>query len=274
MNLKSNSFLNYEKKGVKITVRSDLNPKWVEFFLDEFCFGLENKSRNEKVLYDKRNTITKINDQILKKEIAVKEFHLTKTYDQLRFRMLPSKAERSLKLARAIEKIGLQTPAPLAVIEKRGKTNQLIFSYYITDYVDYDFNLLDIAKNFEHPERYKVKELMPKLGQEIKKMHQAKIVHNDLHAGNILVKDFETKPQLYYIDLNRGRIKNQLKPKDKIDDLKRLKFTEQEKKILFKNYAPANWKFYQKKVTKAREKRRKFVKTKNKIRNFLSIKKD
>lgn len=129
--------------------------------------------------------------------------------------MLPSKAERSLNLARALEKIGLQTPAPLAVIEKRGKTNQLIFSYYITDYVDYDFNLLDIAKNFEHPERYKVKELMPKLGQEIKKMHQAKIVHNDLHAGNILVKDFEIKPKLYYIDLNRGRIKENLSQKEK-----------------------------------------------------------
>lgn len=272
MNLKNKSFLSYKKKAVEITVRSDLNPKWVESFVDRFHLGLENQSGNKKVLYDKRNTITKINDPILKTEIAVKEFHLTKTYDQLRFRMLPSKAERSLKIARALQKIGLKTPAPLAVIEKRGKTNELIFSYYVTDYVDYDFNLLDIAKNFDHSERYKIKELMPQLGKEIKKMHQANIVHNDLHAGNILVKDFKKESQLYYIDLNRGRIKSQLSQKDKIDDLKRLKFTEQEKKILFKNYAPENWKYYQKKVSQAREKRRKFVKTKNKIRKFLGIK--
>ena len=115
---------------------------------------------------------------------------------------------------------------------------------------------------------------MPQLGKEVKRMHQANIVHNDLHAGNILVKDFENKAKLYYIDLNRGRVKDQLPEKDKIDDLKRLKFTDQEKKIFFKNYSPGKWKYYKKKVSAARQKRRKFVNAKNKIRNFLGIKKD
>jgi len=272
MNLKNNSFITYKKNEIEITVRSDLDSNWVNSFLNEFC---DDKAvENTKILYDKRNTITKIADPILQKEIAVKEFHLDKTYDQLRFRLLPSKAERSLKIARALQKIGLKTPAPLAVIEKRGKTNELIFSYYITDYVDYDFNLLDIAKDFKHPERYKIRELMPQLGKEIKRMHQANIVHNDLHAGNILVKDFENKAKLYYIDLNRGRVKEQLAEKDKINDLKRLKFTDQEKKIFFKNYSPGKWKYYKKEVSEARQKRRKFVNAKNKIRNFLGIKKD
>ncbi|MFW5687247.1 MAG: lipopolysaccharide kinase InaA family protein, partial [Halanaerobium sp.] len=91
---------------------------------------------------------------------------------------------------------------------------------------DYDFNMLDIAKDFEHPERHKIKELMPLLGKEVKRMHKANIVHNDLHAGNILVK----------------------------------------------NYAPGKWKYYKEKVCEARQKRRKFVKTKNKIREILGIK--
>jgi len=272
MNLKNNSFITYKKNEIEITVRSDLDSNWVNSFLDKFCD--DQAVENTKILYDKRNTITKIADPILQKEIAVKEFHLDKTYDQLRFRLLPSKAERSLKIARALQKIGLKTPAPLAVIEKRGKTNELIFSYYITDYVDYDFNLLDIAKDFKHPERYKIRELMPQLGKEIKRMHQANIVHNDLHAGNILVKDFENKAKLYYIDLNRGRVKEQLAEKDKINDLKRLKFTDQEKKIFFKNYSPGKWKYYKEKVSVARQKRRKFVNAKNKIRKFLGIKKD
>ena len=270
MSLKNKSFINYKNGEIDITVRSDLDPKWTDSFINLFCD--ENSAESTRILYDKRNTITKVKDAILKREIAVKEFHLEKTYDQLRFRLLPSKAERSLKIARALQKIGLKTPAPLAVVEKRGKTNELIFSYYVTDYVDYDFNMLDIAKDFEHPERYKIKELMPRLGKEIKRMHKAGIVHNDLHAGNILVKDFETKPKLFYIDLNRGRIKDKLSEKDIIDDLKRLKFTDQEKKIFFKNYAPAKWKYYKEKVSKARQKRRKFVKTKNKIRKFLGIK--
>src|SRR6056297_3132884 len=201
MNLKNKSFISYKKDKIEITVRSDLDHKWIDSFLNQFCG--DNSAASKQILYDKRNTITKINEPILKKVIAVKEFHIEKTYDQLRFRLLPSKAERSLKIARALGRAGLKTPSPLAVIEKRGKTNELIFSYYVTDYVDYDFNMLDIAKDFKHPERYKIKELMPQLGKEVKRMHQANIVHNDLHAGNILVKDFEQKPKLYYIDLNR-----------------------------------------------------------------------
>lgn len=269
MNLKNNSFISYQKESIDITVRSDIPAEWVDWFLSEYC---SKDIKGNEVLYDKRNTITKIENKILAKNIAVKSFKLEKTYDQLRFRFLSSKAERSLKIARALKRAGLKTPEPLAVIEKRGKTNELIFSYYITDYVDYDFNLLDIAKDYEHSERYKIKELMPQLGKEVKKMHEDDIVHNDLHAGNILVKNFENNPELYYIDLNRGRIKDNLSEKDKINDLKRLKFTDQEKEIFFKNYSPDKWEYYKEKVTSARKKRRKFVKTKNKIRKFLGIK--
>jgi tRNA A-37 threonylcarbamoyl transferase component Bud32 len=270
--IKDNSFISFQKNNIDIKIKSSLNPDWIDSFLNNYCIDDEIKIGD--TIYDIRNQLIKVSDPILNKEIVIKNFKLERTYDQLRFRMLSSKAERSLKIARALKRVGLKTPEPLAVIEKRGKTNELIFSYYVTYYVDYDFNMLEIAKDFEHPERYKIRELMPQLGKEVKRMHKANIMHNDLHAGNILVKDFETKPKLYYIDLNRGRIKDQLSEKDKVDDLKRLKFTDQEKKIFFKNYAPGNWKYYKRKVSEARQKRRKFVKTKNKIRSFLGIKKD
>src|SRR6056297_3092702 len=236
MNLKNKSFISYKKDKIEITVRSDLDHKWIDSFLNQFCG--DNSAASKQILYDKRNTITKINEPILKKVIAVKEFHLEKTYDQLRFRLLPSKAERSLKIARTLRRAGLKTPEPLALIEKRGRTNKLIFSYYISEYVDYDYNMLDIAKNYNHPEREKILKIMPQLGKEIRKMHDAGIIHNDLHAGNILVKEINNKNELYYIDLNRGRVKSELSDKERINDLKRLKFTEHEKEILFKNYAP------------------------------------
>ncbi|MFW5988209.1 MAG: lipopolysaccharide kinase InaA family protein [bacterium] len=271
--VKENSFITFQKNNIDIKIKSVLSENWIDSFLKQYCSDKKEKEiQKGETIYNIRNQITKVSDPILNKEIVIKNFKLERTYDQLRFRLLPSKAERSLRVARALQRVGLKTPAPLAVIEKRGKTNELIFSYYVTDYVDYEFNMLDIAKDFEHPQRYKIKELMPQLGKEIKKMHKADIVHNDLHAGNILVKDFETAPKLYYIDLNRGRVKHNLSEKDKIDDLKRLKFTDQEKKIFFKNYAPGKWKYYKEKVTEARQKRRKFVKTKNKIRKFLGIK--
>lgn len=272
--IRENSFISYQKNNIDITVKSSISEAWIRYFIENYCINQKEDIEKGETIYYLRNQIIKIFDPILNKEIVIKNFNLERAYDQLRFRFLDSKAERSLILARAIKKIGLKTPVPLAVIEKRGKTNQLIFSYYITDYVDYDFNMLEIAKDFDHPERYKIKKLMPQLGREIRRMHKANIVHNDLHAGNILVKDFETKPKLYYIDLNRGRIKEELSEKEKIDDLKRLKFTEQEKKIFFKNYSPDRWKYYRDTVSKARQKRRKFVNTKNKIRSLLGIKKD
>jgi len=264
-----NSFIKYQKENIDISIRADIPKNWVDYFFNNY-----HKRNYGEMIYKLRNKIIKVSDPILNKEIVIKNFKLERTYDQLRFRMLPSKAERSLKIARGLKRAGLKTPEPLAVIEKRGKTNELIFSYYITDFIDYDFNMLEIAKDFEHPERFKIRELMPQLGKEIKRMHKANIVHNDLHAGNILVKDFETKPKLYYIDLNRGRIKEKLSEKDRIDDLKRLKFTDQEKKIFFKNYAPGKWKYYKEKVIEARQKRRRFNNAKNKIRKYLGIKKD
>lgn len=270
--IKDNSFISFQKNNIDIKIKASLNPKWTDSFLSNYCAEADDEIKSGDTIYNIRNQLVKVSDPILEKEIVIKNFKLERTYDQLRFRLLPSKAERSLKIARALKKAGLKTPEPLAVIEKRGKTNELLFSYYITEYIDYDFNMLDIAKDFEHPERYKIKELMPLLGKEVKRMHKANIVHNDLHAGNILVKDFETNAKLYYIDLNRGRIKEKLSEKDKINDLKRLKFTDQEKKIFFKNYAPGKWKYYKEKVSEARQKRRKFVRTKNKIREFFGIK--
>lgn len=269
MSLENNSFINYTKDEIKVIVRADLDPIWVDKFIAEHC---ENKSGNyqAETLYNKRNKISRFTDPILERDIAVKEFHLEKKYDQLRFRFLDSKAVRSLKIARALQEIGLLTPEPLAVIEKRAENKEIIYSYYITNYLNYDFNLLDIAKKMDHPERYKVAELMPQLAAELKRMHAAGIVHNDLHAGNILVKNFSNQPEIFYIDLNRGRIKTDLARKEKIADLKRLKLTTHEQKIFLKEYAGKNWQGYQKELQRARARRRTFVKLKRKVRNFFN----
>ncbi|ADQ15538.1 lipopolysaccharide kinase InaA family protein [Halanaerobium hydrogeniformans] len=272
MKSKNKSFISYQKNNIDILVKANTPPEWIKYFIDKF--GKEKEIKIGETIYYLRNQLVKVYDPILEMDIVIKSFKLDKLYDKLRFRFIPSKAERSLKIARELEKIKLKTPAPIAVIEKRGKTNELIFSYYITEYLDYDFNMLEIAKDFNHPERDKIENLMPQLGKEVRKMHEAGIVHNDLHAGNILVKNYETKPELYYIDLNRGRIKEKLTKKDKINDLKRLKFTEQEKDIFFKSYSLNKWEYYKKEVSAARKKRRQFVRMKKKLRSFFGIKRN
>lgn len=271
---KINQFISYKKNNIDVKVSSEIDEKWVEYFIEKYCKNNKEKIKSGETIYYIRNQLVKIFDPILEKDIVIKKFNLKKMYDRIRFRILSSKAERSLKIARALKKAGLKTPEPLAVVEKRGKTNEIIFSYYITDYINYNFNMLKIAENFNHPKRSEFKELLPQLAKEIKKMHKANIIHNDLHAGNILVKNKGAKQSFYYVDLNRGRVKNELSEKDKIGDLKRLKFTNQEKNIFFKNYAPKKWEYYKKEVAKARERRRKFVNIKSKIRSFFGIEKE
>lgn len=237
-------------------------------YLDSF----DREFRAGNAIYDKRNLLTRIepNKELgIKEDIAVKKFKLTRTYDKLRFCFLDSKAVRSLKIALALEEIGVKTPSPVAVVEKRGRFNKLLYSYFITEYVDYDYNLLDIAKDYDHSLRNKLKDWLPEIACDVKRMHEAGVVHNDLHAGNILVKLTEEKPEFYYIDLNRGRIKSSLSRKQRVKDLARFKFTSEEKELFMEHYAPDNYQELLDLMIKQRERRERLLNLKRGLKRIF-----
>ncbi len=255
-------------------LKKEIPPSWIGYFLTNILSNDYKIQADGEILHDFRNLIVKIKDEKLNKDIIIKYFRLTRKYDHFRFRFISSKAKRSLNLAIALLDIGLKTPEPIAVVEKRGRFNKLLFSYYISEFVDYDFNLIDIAKDYDHPKRSLLVSLLPKLGKEIRKMHEHGIIHNDLHAGNILVKYENDEPEFYYIDLNRGRVKNSLSIKEKVKDLARLKISDQEKEIFLQAYSPDNYQKLLDKMISAREKRRKLVSMKSEIRDFFNIKQE
>jgi tRNA A-37 threonylcarbamoyl transferase component Bud32 len=242
------------------------NPEFKKFIEE-----IESRKGGEKV-YDVRNVLIHFEtDNIpgINEDIIIKKFNLTRKYDKLRFCFLDSKAVRSLKLALALEEIGLRTPKPIALLEKRGRFNKIISSYFITEYIDYDYNLLDILKDDKHPLRSRVKEWLPQIAKDIKKMHDAGIVHNDLHAGNILVEDIDNKPRFYYIDLNRGRIKKRLTMKARMKDLARFKLKRDEQEILIKGYDLDNYEKLVELMVRLRENRKKFLKWKRNIKGLI-----
>ncbi|MGM0502956.1 MAG: lipopolysaccharide kinase InaA family protein, partial [Bacillota bacterium] len=133
------------------------------------------------------------------------------------------------------------------------------------------YNLLNIVADDNHPRRDQVKELLPGIAEDVRKMHERGIIHNDLHAGNILIKDIDNDPEFYYIDLNRGRIKNKLSTKQQLKDLARFNLTHEEQEIFMKHYAPEQYQRLLDKMRKQREKRRQFLNWKRSLRNKLKF---
>jgi len=193
---------------------------------------------------NKRNKLLKIEKNLdlgIKKDILIKEFKLKRVYDKIRFKFLKSKAFRSLEIALKLESIEVKTPKAIAVIEKRDRNKNIVFSYYISEYVDCKYNLLEITRDPKHKYRRYVKDYLPQIGKDLRKMHENGLVHNDFHPGNILIKNIDTMPEFYYIDLNRGRIKNKVNTRNRITDVIKINIYEEEEEIFIKNYCPEDW---------------------------------
>lgn len=64
--------------------------------------------------------------------IIIKRLNLSRPYDQLRFHVLNSKAQRALNIALALGRIDVNTPRPIAVVDERSPWNQLLRSTFIS----------------------------------------------------------------------------------------------------------------------------------------------
>ena len=104
-------------------------------------------------------------------------------------------------------------------IEVRGILISLVAVILLPVILIMIINLLDIITDDSHPLRRRVIEFLPYIARDAKKLHDTGIVHNDLHAGNILLKDIDTNPAFYYIDLNRARKRRKLTCQQRMRDL-------------------------------------------------------
>jgi tRNA A-37 threonylcarbamoyl transferase component Bud32 len=256
------------KKGTFLWIAKD----WNNESFKNFAQNIDSQFEKGKIFYNDRNTLAIFparEEWGLKKDVVVKKFNLRTRYHQFRFRFLTSKAVRSLLIATALIKIGIKTPSPVAVIETRAKNKAIIYSYYVTEYIPYEYSLLDIIRQEDHPYRERVLYLLPFIARDIKKMHDAGIMYNDLHAGNILIKNINSEPEFYYIDLNRARIVHKLDQKKRMKDLSRLKFSPKEQEAFLQHYAPEGDRELLNLLVKMRRKRESVIKFKRKIKNIF-----
>lgn len=258
-------------KGRKILWIAD---DWNNEQLKNFIEKIDSQWEDGEVIHNSRNTLAifRVKEANgLKKDIVIKKFNLKRKFDQVRFTFLNSKAVRSLIIAIALEEIGIKTPQPVAVFEERTKYNKIIYSYYLTEYIPYDYSLLDIIKKENHPYKDKFLEFLPFIAGDIRKMHDAGIIHRDLHAGNILIGNIDNKPEFYYIDLNRARIKGKLDSKKRLKDLARFEFSPKEQEIFLQYYAPESHRELLNLLIQMRRQREKVRKFKRKVKMLFTL---
>lgn len=234
----------------------------------QFLIDIEKHLQPNQTFHDFRNVLVRIKqDETLgiKTEIVAKKFKLTRKYDHFRFRFLPSKALRSLMMAQTLSQNRLNTPSPLAVIEDRSIHNQLVTCYFLTEYLDYDCSFADVVN---HSDNRLKERIIIEAARNIRLMHNAGIVHNDLHASNILIKNLKGQTEFYYINLNRARLKKGLSMRKRGKDLGRLALNQSDLTLFLSHYLSEPPEAFLKFVKKMRRRRERWIRFKKWSRQF------
>jgi len=198
----------------------------------DFLKHLENiqpllEGRNAGILSSGRNRNVKImlscNGRLI--EFAFKAFGRQSAIKDMIDERKGSKARRTWEAASFLESRGVGTPAPVGFLEYR-RDDRLIESYFITEYENNATSFKDeLICLFRHdPECEKFMTLLQCVADEVRKMHEAGFLHNDLGNQNILLKKKGDSAwgDVKFVDLNRGRILQQLSCRQKARDISRI----------------------------------------------------
>jgi len=184
-------------------------------------------SENAEVLTEGRNRNIKI-DLVLERKtlpVVVKVFGRPWLLKNAVARRGGSKARRTWLAAQHLSEAGVGTPPPVAFLE-HWVEGRLVESYMVTVYQD---GISSFAAELGHllhkeSECEKLMSLMQSVADALRSMHGAGFLHNDLGNQNILLRRQEGDAwgDVQFIDLNRGRIRETLTPRDRARDISRL----------------------------------------------------
>lgn len=137
--------------------------------------------------------------------VFVKRYKSRSPGDVCKHLVVPSKARSEWNALQLFERVGLPCPRPLAFFEQRS-LGRLRDSALVVEALDGAVPLLEYvdAPARDLPVAGAVA-LARDLARYVRRMHDAGIMHRDLHGGNILVQAAaEGVPRLFFIDLHRA----------------------------------------------------------------------
>lgn len=156
-------------------------------------------------------------------------FHKLKTLVQ------PSKADKAWRGACALAAAGIETPRPLAYLERRpGGT--AAESYFIAERVP---GLPEIRALFRDPGPAGLRPLLDALAGSVAALHRAGLLHRDLSDGNILVRAAASGYTFAYLDTNRVRVRKRLGASSRARNLVRLGIPPADRMFFLERYAAA-----------------------------------
>jgi len=138
--------------------------------------------------------------------LIVKRYKIKNWLEMLKATFI-SKARQEVKAAAHLIQQHINTVYPLGVLEKR----QYGFTTDVFVFLKKINGVFPLKEFLNKPLPTEAKDnLLKALGEFIRKVHQARFFHKDLHIGNILIEPSSLEaeaPELYLIDLHRSSIR-------------------------------------------------------------------
>ena len=172
------------------------------------CQRLLDDPKTE-ILLDSRNRVGAVVIPLGEKgkaDVVIKEFR-TRGVNRLKSLFIRGKAFKSWQGGMALAERGIETPPPVAYLEKRSGPF-LGQSFFLTERV---YGVEEIRFLFCNLPPLELRKLLTSLSQYLFLCHRKGILHRDLSDGNILVKrEGSGEFGFFLIDTNRVRIKDRI----------------------------------------------------------------
>ncbi|NLZ95157.1 MAG: hypothetical protein GX921_04940 [Bacteroidales bacterium] len=200
--------------SVKVKVNPEFN--YIKDFLKSLPTIFDESG---ETLKDDRNEIKVIEHDNLK--LCIKSFKRVTVFNRYMYSWFRgTKAKRSYKVARRLEKNEIDTPKPVGYVEVYGKWHILKKAYYVSLYLHYDFDMKDVLdKTINCQEK-----ILTSFAREMATVvHPAGAWHNDLSSGNVLINMLgDDKWSFSFIDLNRLTFRRRISPVKGLANFKKL----------------------------------------------------